>query len=85
MVVTEILADYLRTERGLGWQLSRNRPKCQPQARCTFEIVSDDFSDYWGCPKCGNLTLRLEDKNGRCDVATCEYDKCDYFDEGVPE
>jgi hypothetical protein len=20
-----------------------------------------------------------------CDVATCEYDQCDYFDEGVPE
>jgi hypothetical protein len=42
-------------------------------------------SDYWGCPKCGNLTLRLEDKDGHCDVATCEYDQCDYFDEGVPE
>lgn len=42
-------------------------------------------SDYWGCPKCGNLTLRFEDKNGRVNVATCDYDKCDYFDEGVPE
>jgi hypothetical protein len=41
-------------------------------------------SNYWGCPKCGNLTLRLEDKDGHCDVATCEYDQCDYFDEGVP-
>gem|GEM_PF-4756116 len=44
-----------------------------------------DWSDYWGCPKCGNLTLRFEDKDGRCDVATCEYDQCDYFDEGTPE
>lgn len=42
-------------------------------------------SDYWGCPECGHLTLRLEDKDGHCDVATCEYDQCGYFDEGVPE
>jgi hypothetical protein len=42
-------------------------------------------SNYWGCPECGHLTLRLEDKDGHCDVATCEYDQCGYFDEGVPE
>ena len=47
--------------------------------------MPNNMSDYWGCPKCGHLTLRIEDKNGRCDVATCEYDNCDYFDEGVPE
>lgn len=43
------------------------------------------MSDYWGCPKCGHLTLRIEDKNGRVNVSTCEHDKCDYFDKGVPE
>jgi len=43
------------------------------------------MSDYWGCPKCGHLTLRIEDKDGRVNVSTCEYDKCDYFDKGVPE
>jgi hypothetical protein len=48
---------------------------------CTFDTVTD----YWGCPKCGNLTMRFEDKDGRVNVATCEYEKCDYFDEGVPE
>ena len=44
-----------------------------------------NMSDYWGCPKCGQATLRYEDKNGYVNVATCEYDHCDYFDEGVPE
>lgn len=29
--------------------------------------------------------MRYEDKNGRVNVATCEYDQCNYFDEGVPE
>lgn len=43
------------------------------------------MSDYWGCPKCGNLTMRIEDADGRVDVKTCEYDLCDYFDPGVPE
>ena len=44
-----------------------------------------EMSDYWGCPKCRNLTLRYEDKDGHVNVATCEYDECDYFDAGVPE
>ena len=44
-----------------------------------------NMSDYWGCPKCGQATLRYEDKNCYVNVATCEYDHCDYFDEGVPE
>lgn len=43
------------------------------------------LSDYWGCPQCGNLTVRIEDKDGYLDVATCEYDKCDYADPGVPD
>lgn len=43
------------------------------------------FGDYWGCPKCGNLTLRYEDKDGYVNVATCEYAECDYSDPGVPE
>ena len=43
------------------------------------------MSDYWGCPKCGNLTMCIEDKDGHVDVQTCEYDLCDHFDPGVPE
>lgn len=50
-----------------------------------LSVILNNMSDYWGCPKCGHATLRVEDKNGRYDVATCEYDKCDYFDGGVPE
>ena len=47
--------------------------------------ILSNMTMYWGCPKCGHLTLRFEDKNGYNDVATCEYNKCDYYDEGIPE
>lgn len=37
------------------------------------------------CPKCGNYTLRIEDKGGYLDVSWCEYKECDYADPGVPD
>lgn len=59
--------------------------KCGEEGHNRRTCPEPDMSDLWGCPKCGHLTVTLEETAAGYDVATCNYGPCDYTQDLVED